>query len=147
MIFFVRKTKRRLHDRKTDHFKALPKGYPSSSIADHFETTGHNIKWDHSSGKTDYHCKVQENLFIQELQPALKVNVRSEKLFLYQDSVSILCDFTDSFLLKRLKFLLQMFSVQVPDPRRQSINALFKNFDGYTLKMYLDQLAYETSRS
>ena len=27
-----------------------------------------------------------------------------------------LCHFTDSFRLKRLKFLLQMFSVQVPDP-------------------------------
>ena len=49
-----------------------------------------------------YHCKVKEILFIQELQPALNANVSSEKLLL---------PFTDSFRLKRLKFLLQMFSV------------------------------------
>ena len=44
-------------------------------LSDHVKTTGHNIKWDHfdilASGKTDYHCKVKETLFIQELQPAL----------------------------------------------------------------------------
>ena len=45
------------------------------------------LKWDHfdilASGKTDYHCKVKETLFIQELQPALSAlnaNVSSEKL-------------------------------------------------------------------
>ena len=36
-----------------------------------------------ASGKTDYHCKVKENLFIQDLQPALNANVNSEKLLLY----------------------------------------------------------------
>ena len=44
-------------------------------------------KWGHfdilASCKTDYHCKVQETLFIQELQPALNVNIISEKLLLY----------------------------------------------------------------
>jgi len=49
--------------------------------ADHVKTTGHNIKWEHfdilASGKTDYHCKVKETLFIQELQPALNANVSS----------------------------------------------------------------------
>ena len=49
--------------------------------------TGHNIKWDHfdilASGKTDYHCKIKETLLIQELKPALNVNVSSEKLILY----------------------------------------------------------------
>jgi len=35
-----------------------------------------------ASGKTDYHCKVIETLFIQDLQPALKANVSSEKLLL-----------------------------------------------------------------
>ena len=35
------------------------------------------------SGKTDYHCKVKENLFIQDLQPALNAIVSSEKLLLY----------------------------------------------------------------
>jgi len=87
MIFYIGKTKRRLHDRKTEHFKALLKHDHSSAIADHLKTTGHNIKWDHfdilASGKTDYHCKVKETLFIQELQPALTANVSSEKLLLY----------------------------------------------------------------
>ena len=50
-------------------------------------STGHNIKWDHfdilASGKTDYHCKIKETLLIQELKPALNVNVSSEKLILY----------------------------------------------------------------
>ena len=113
--FFIGKTReQRLHDRKTDHFKALSKGNHSSANAYHVKTTGLNIKWDHfgilTSGKTDYHCKGKETMFIQELQPAWKVNVSSEKLLLYLDSVFILCDFTDSFPLKRLKFLLQMSS-------------------------------------
>ena len=88
--FYIGNTKRRLHDRKTEHFKALLKDDHSSAIADHVKNTGHNIKWDHfnilASGKlkTDYHCKVEETkLFIRELQPALNANVSSEKLLLY----------------------------------------------------------------
>jgi len=58
-----------------------------------YSNTGHNIKWDHfdilASSKTDYHCQVKETLFIQELQPALKANVKSEKLSLYYESFSI----------------------------------------------------------
>ena len=38
---------------------------------------------DAPSGKTDYHCKIKETLFIHELQPALNANVSSEKLLLY----------------------------------------------------------------
>ena len=76
--FYIGKTKRRLQDRKTEHFKALAKTD---------KTTGHNIKWDHfeilASGKTDYHCKIKETLFFQELKPAFNVNVSSEKLMLY----------------------------------------------------------------
>ena len=87
MIFTLEKTKRRLHYRKTEHFKALSKRDQSFVIVDHFKTTGHNIKWDHfdilASNKTDYHCKVKETLFIQELQPAMNANVSSEKLLLY----------------------------------------------------------------
>ena len=52
------------------------------------KTTGHNIKWDHFdilvSGKTDFHRKIKETLFIHELKPSLNVNVSSEKLLLYQ---------------------------------------------------------------
>ena len=59
----------------------------SGLIADHVKTTGHDIKWDHfdilASGKTDFHCKIKETLFIQELKPSLNVNVSSEKLLLY----------------------------------------------------------------
>ena len=36
---------RTLHDRKTEHFKALAKSDHSSAIADHVKTTGHDIKW------------------------------------------------------------------------------------------------------
>ena len=64
MIFYVGKTKQRVHDRKTGHFKALAKNDHTSTIADHVKTTGHNIKWDHfqilTSCKTDYHCKIKE---------------------------------------------------------------------------------------
>ena len=84
---YIGKTKGRLHDRKTEHFKALVKSDHSSAIADHVKTTGHNIKWDHfdilASGKTDFHCKIKETLLIQELKPSLNVNVSSEKLLLY----------------------------------------------------------------
>ena len=44
--FYVGKTKRRLHDRKTEHFKALTQGCHASALADHVISTGHNIKWD-----------------------------------------------------------------------------------------------------
>ena len=69
------------------HFKALTKSDHSSAIADHVKTTGHDIKWDHfdilASGKTDFHCKIKETLFIQELKPSLNVNISSEKLLLF----------------------------------------------------------------
>ena len=46
------------------------------------------MKWDHfdilAKGKTDYHCKIKETLFIQELEPAFNVKVGSEKLMLYK---------------------------------------------------------------
>ena len=85
--FYIGKTKRRLHDRKTEHFKALAKSCHTSAIADHITSTGHNIKWDHfdilATGRSDLHCKIKETLLIRELQPALNENVGSEKLFLY----------------------------------------------------------------
>ena len=60
--FYVGKTKRRLHDRKTEHFKALTQDCHASALADHVISTGHNIS---------------------ELKPSLNENVGSEKLFLY----------------------------------------------------------------
>lgn len=76
-----------MYDRKAEHFKALAKNDHTSAIADHVKTTGHNSKWDHfeilASCKTDYHCKIKEILFIQELKPAFNGNISSEKLMLY----------------------------------------------------------------
>ena len=83
--FYIGKTKRRLHDRKTEHFKPLAKNDNTSAIADQVKASGHNIKWDHfdilAKGETD-HCKIQETLLIQELEPAFNVNVGSGKLML-----------------------------------------------------------------
>ena len=45
--FYIGKTKRRLHDRKTEHFKAITRKSHTSAIADHVTSTGHHLKWDH----------------------------------------------------------------------------------------------------
>ena len=73
---------------KSDHFSAVAEIKTiGHNIKQNIKTIGHNIKWDHfdilAFGKTDYHCKIKETLIIQELQPALNVNVFSEKLLLY----------------------------------------------------------------
>ena len=86
--FCIGKTKRRLHDRKTtEHFKSLTKNDHFSATADHITATLHNNKWDLfemvASGERDFHCKIKETLFIQELKPAFNVNISSEKLMLY----------------------------------------------------------------
>ena len=47
MTFIFGKTKRRLHVRKTEHFKSLTKNDHFSAIADHVTANKHNIKWDH----------------------------------------------------------------------------------------------------
>ena len=56
-------------DLKCSVFLSLAKNDNTSAIADHVKATGHNIKWDHFEilvkGKTDYHCKIKETLFIQ----------------------------------------------------------------------------------
>ena len=60
---YIGKTKRRLHDRKTEHFKALTSNSHSSDIADHMTQTGHKIKWDHfdilATGQSDLNCPFQ----------------------------------------------------------------------------------------
>ena len=86
--FYIGKTKRRLHDRKTEHFKGITSTCHDSAIADHVTSTGHNLKWDHfeilEKGGSDTHCKIKETLLIQELKPTLNDTVSSEKLYLYQ---------------------------------------------------------------
>ena len=85
--FYVGKTKRQLHVRKTEHFKAFSQGCHASALADHVISTGPNIEWDHfdilTTGKSDLQCKIKETLLISELKPSLNENVGSEKLFLY----------------------------------------------------------------
>ena len=61
--FYIGKTKRRLHDRKNEHFKALWKNGQTSAIADHITSTGHNIKWDHfqilATERSDIHVELK----------------------------------------------------------------------------------------
>ena len=84
--FYIGKTKRRLHDRKTEQFKSITSSCHASAIADHVTSTGHNFKWDHydilAKGRTDTHCKIKETLLMRELRPVLNDNVSSEKLYL-----------------------------------------------------------------
>ena len=84
---YIGKTKRRLHDRKTEHFKALTSNSHSSAIAYHMTQRGHRVKWDRfdilATGQSDRHCKIKETLLIRDLKPALNENVGSEKLLLH----------------------------------------------------------------
>ena len=84
--FYIGKTKRRLHDRKTEHFKGITSTCHASAIADHVTSTGHNLKWDHfeivAKGRPDTHRMIKETLLIQELKPILNDTVSSEKLYL-----------------------------------------------------------------
>ena len=85
--FYIGKTKRRLHDRKTEHFKGITSTCHASAIADHVTSTGHNLKWDYfeivAKGRPDTHRKIKETLLIQELKPTLNDTVSSEKRYLY----------------------------------------------------------------
>ena len=98
--FYLGKTKRRLHDRKTEHFKAHSKNCETSAIADHISSTGHNIKWDHfevlATRRSDIRCRIKEFLLIKYLKLSLNENVGSEKLFLYQPFIYFPADFDRS---------------------------------------------------
>ena len=63
-FFYIGKTKRRLQDRKTEHFKALKSTNHASAIADHMTLTGQRIKWDHfdilATGRSDEQCKIKD---------------------------------------------------------------------------------------
>ena len=87
MLFTSVKLKGLLHDRKTEHFKALTQIGHTSAVADHSIFTGHNIKWDHfeilASGQCDLQCRIKETLLIRDLKPALNENVGNENLLLY----------------------------------------------------------------
>ena len=85
--FYIGKTKCRLHDRKTEHFKGITSTCHASAIADHVTSNSHNVKLDHfeilARGQSDTYCKIKETLPIQELKPTLNDTVSSEKLYLY----------------------------------------------------------------
>ena len=73
---YIGKTKRRLRDRKKEHFifKALTTNCHESAIADHVFLTNHSIKCDFfeilATGRSDIHCKIKESLLIRDLKPA-----------------------------------------------------------------------------
>ena len=62
--FYIGKTKRRLHDRKTEHFEGITRTCHASAIADDVTLTGHDFKWDHFEilAKGRSHCKIKETL-------------------------------------------------------------------------------------
>ena len=64
--FHIGKTKLRLHDRKTEHFKALTTNCHESAIANRIFSTNHRIKWDHfkilAIGRPDMHCKIKVSI-------------------------------------------------------------------------------------
>ena len=66
--FYIGKAEKRLHDRKTEHFKALINGHHTSGLADHVTSTSHGLKWDHfevlAKGRSDTLCKIKETLLI-----------------------------------------------------------------------------------
>ena len=84
--FYIGKTKR-LHDRNTEHCKALTQIGHASAVAEHSISAGHNIKWDHfeilASSQCDLQCKIKVTLLIRDLKSALNENVSSENLLLY----------------------------------------------------------------
>ena len=83
--FYISKTIRRLHYRKTEHFKALAQTGLGSAVADHSKSTGHNNKCDHFeilvNGRCDLQNKIKETLLLRDLKPALNENIGSENCF------------------------------------------------------------------
>ena len=61
---YIGKTKRRLHDRKTEYFKSITSSY-AAAIADPVKSTSHHLKWEHfdilAKGRTDTHCKIKDS--------------------------------------------------------------------------------------
>ena len=72
---YIGKTKKRLHGRKTAHFKVLSVDSENSFIADHLVNTGHNMKWYHfeilAGGKTSKHCLIKREPTDKEHWPTL----------------------------------------------------------------------------
>ena len=62
----IGKTKLRLRDRKTEHFKALTTNCHESVLIMFSSVTNHKIKWDHfeilATGRSDIHCEIKESV-------------------------------------------------------------------------------------
>ena len=60
--FCMGETKRRLHDRTTEHFKAHTKSCQASAISDLITSTGNNIRLDHfeflAIGRSEIHSRI-----------------------------------------------------------------------------------------
>ena len=82
---YTGKNKKRLHGRKTAHFKVLSVDSEHSSIADHLVNTGHNMKWYYfeilAGGKTSKHCLIKREPTDKEHWPTLstKIMAKSKK--------------------------------------------------------------------
>ena len=82
---YTGKTKKRLHGRKTAHFKVLSVDSEHSSTADHLVNTGHNMKWYHfeilAGGKTSKQCLIKREPTDKEHWPTLstKIMAKSKK--------------------------------------------------------------------
>ena len=128
--FYIGKTKRRLHDRKTEHFKAL---------ADHVKTTGHDIKWDHfdilASRKTDFHCKIKETLFIQELKSLPLLLVLVVRSWCFISFYSSLCQHRITYCCRSF-FSQSRFQTSIV----YDIYIVFKNCNGHFWKCMLTSI-------
>ena len=78
--FNIGKTKRRLHDRKTEHFNAITSNSHSSAIAQHVTSTWTILAFQQAENT---HCKIKETLLIRVLKPALNETISSEKRYLW----------------------------------------------------------------
>ena len=92
--FYFGKTKRELHDRKTEHYQGNHQKRSFISywtigllIEEHITSTGHSFKWHHfdilARWKSDTHCKIKENVLIRDSKPALNENISKGKLYLH----------------------------------------------------------------
>ena len=70
--FYIGKTERRLHDKKTEHFLALTPVGQASTVADHSTSTGHNIKWAHFEILASGQCVKSGNIRLTENRPKWK---------------------------------------------------------------------------
>ena len=109
---YTGKTKKRLHGRKTAHFKVLSVDSEHNSIADHLVNTGRSIKWYHSEiltgRKTSKHCLIKREPTDKEHWPTLstKIMAKSKKpswSLYYSDNSPLLSLYAHSFIPLNMK--------------------------------------------